>query len=90
MGLAAPGLKTALVAWLGCLRAGRWEVSDPVAAQEACMPGIGAIFDDDLGRDDALAGRLTGKVALLLEGRQTGGPVPQQIKADFHFAPAEV
>jgi len=104
-GLAAPGLETALAAWLACLRAGRWEVSDPVAAQVAGITaqaprdlsrfvagvlGIGAIFGDDLGRDDALAGRLTGKVALLLEGREIGGPVPQQIEADFHFAPAEV
>lgn len=90
-GLAAPGLETGLAAWLAYLRAGRWEVPDPVAAQVAAVAreaqgvlapfvagvlGIRAIFGDDLGQDDALAGRLTRKVAKLLERRDKGGPAP--------------
>ncbi len=84
-GLAAPGLETGLAAWLAYLRAGRWEVSDPVAADVAGMAGrplgpfvagvlgMAAIFGDDLGRDQALAGRLTVKVGRLLE---KGCPLP--------------
>ena len=90
-GQAAPGLETGLAAWLAYLRAGRWQVSDPVAgevaavvrqAQGALGPfvggvlGMGAIFGDDLGRDAALGDRLTAKVALLLDGRDKGRAVP--------------
>ena len=86
LGLAAPGLETGLAAWLAYLRAGRWEVFDPVAAEVAVIAqappgpfvagvlGIGAIFGDDLGRDEGRVARLTAKVARLLD---TGGPLPE-------------
>ncbi|MGQ0566334.1 MAG: mannitol dehydrogenase family protein [Gemmobacter sp.] len=90
-GLAAPGLETGLAAWLAYLRAGRWDVADPVAAEVegvmrragggmgpfvAGVMGLRAIFGDDLGRDSALVGRVAGKVALLLAQGEGGGPVP--------------
>ena len=88
VGLAAPGLETGLAAWLAYLRAGRWAVADPVAAQVAGMAGrdlgpfvagvlgIAGIFGDDLGRDGALAGRLAAKVAHLLKPAEKGAAVP--------------
>ncbi len=60
VGLAAAGLETALAN----LRAGRWEVSDPVAAEVA---GIVRRAQGDPGA--FVAGVLTAKVALLLETR---------------------
>lgn len=88
-GLAAPGLETALAAWVAYLAAGlagRWGVSDPVAGRlprmsdvagfTAGVLGLADVFGD-LARDAALAGRLVPVVqALLHEGPQSTGRLP--------------